>query len=78
MVSGSWPKSSPACGPVTGGQVSLCNCRVTNKSPRRSHRPGLSHIPEDRMHTGLVANMTVCDNLILKEYRRPPLARSDS
>lgn len=27
------------------------------------------------MHTGLIANMTVSDNLILKGYRRPPLAR---
>jgi general nucleoside transport system ATP-binding protein len=61
--------------PVTSGQVSLCSCRVTNRSPRRAIDIGLSHIPEDRMHTGLIANMTVCDNLILKEYRRPPLAR---
>jgi general nucleoside transport system ATP-binding protein len=61
--------------PATSGRISLCNCPVTNKPPRRAIDIGLSHIPEDRMQTGLVANMSVCDNLILKEYRRPPLAR---
>jgi simple sugar transport system ATP-binding protein len=60
---------------ATGGQIHLCDCNVTNRPPRRAIDMGLSHIPEDRMHTGLIANMTVCDNLILKDYRRPPLAR---
>jgi simple sugar transport system ATP-binding protein len=27
------------------------------------------------MHTGLIANMTVSDNLVLKGYRHPPLSR---
>jgi ABC-type uncharacterized transport system ATPase subunit len=61
--------------PVTGGQIHLCDCDLTNRPPRRAVDLGLSHIPEDRMHTGLIANMSVCDNLILKDYRRPPLAR---
>jgi simple sugar transport system ATP-binding protein len=61
--------------PVTGGRIHLCDCNVTNRPPRRAIDLGLSHIPEDRMHTGLIANMSVCDNLILKDYRRPPLAR---
>ncbi len=60
---------------AAGGEITLCDCDVTNRPPRRTIDLGLSHIPEDRMHTGLIANMSVCDNLILKEYRRPPLAR---
>ncbi|MGC9334747.1 MAG: ABC transporter ATP-binding protein, partial [Anaerolineae bacterium] len=60
---------------ATGGRILLCKKDVTNKPPRRAIDLGLSHVPEDRMHTGLIANMSVCDNLILKEYRRPPLAR---
>lgn len=61
--------------PATGGRILLCDQDATNKPPRHAIDLGLSHIPEDRMHTGLIANMTVCDNLILKEYRRPLLSR---
>jgi ABC-type uncharacterized transport system ATPase subunit len=61
--------------PLTAGRIELCERDVTNRPPRRAIDLGLSHIPEDRMHTGLVANMSVCDNLILKGYRRPPLSR---
>jgi ABC-type uncharacterized transport system ATPase subunit len=57
------------------GRIRLGPHDLTNKPPRRAIDLGLSHIPEDRMHTGLIANMTVSDNLILKNYRRPPLVR---
>jgi simple sugar transport system ATP-binding protein len=60
---------------VTGGQIFVGTHKVTNRRPRRAIELGLSHVPEDRMHTGLIANMTVGDNLILKGYRRPPLSR---
>lgn len=60
---------------VSGGQILLDDHDITNHRPRRAIDLGLSHIPEDRMHTGLIANMTVSDNLILKDYRHPPLAR---
>jgi ABC-type uncharacterized transport system ATPase subunit len=61
--------------PVTEGQILLGGRDITNKSPRQAIDLGLSHVPEDRMHTGLIANMTVGDNLILKGYRKPPLSR---
>jgi simple sugar transport system ATP-binding protein len=61
--------------PASNGRVLLRDQDVTNRSPRRVIDLGMSHIPEDRMSTGLIANMTVCDNLILKDYRRPLLSR---
>jgi ABC-type uncharacterized transport system ATPase subunit len=61
--------------PATGGRIFLDGKDVTNQRPRRAIDLGLSHIPEDRMHTGLIANMSVTDNLVLKDYRRPPLSR---
>ncbi len=61
--------------PATSGRVLLRGHDVTNRSPRQAIELGLSHIPEDRMHTGLIANMSVSDNLVLKAYRRPPLSR---
>ncbi len=36
---------------------------------------GVAHIPEDRIHSGTVPSMTVADNLALRGYGRPPLAR---
>jgi ABC-type uncharacterized transport system ATPase subunit len=60
---------------VTAGQILLGDRDITNKTPRRAIDLGLSHVPEDRMHSGLIANMTVRDNLILKGYRYPPLSR---
>ncbi len=60
---------------VTGGQILLGGHDITNKSPRQAIDLGLSHIPEDRTHTGLIGSMGVSDNLILKEYRRRPLSR---
>jgi len=36
---------------------------------------GMSHIPEDRTHVGTAPNLSVTDNLILKAYRLPPIAR---
>jgi simple sugar transport system ATP-binding protein len=62
--------------PATGGRVLLDGQDVANKPPRRSLDLGLSHVPEDRVHVGLIPNMTVADNLILKDYRRPPLSRA--
>jgi ABC-type uncharacterized transport system ATPase subunit len=61
--------------PAAAGRVLLDECEITNKRPRCAIDLGLSHIPEDRMHTGLIANMSVSDNLILKDYRHPPLSR---
>lgn len=61
--------------PVSGGQILLGTENITNRPPRRAIDLGLSHVPEDRMHTGLIANMSVSENLILKDYRRPPLSR---
>ncbi len=60
---------------ATEGQVLLGDRDITNKRPRYAIDLGLSHVPENRMHTGLIANMSVSDNLILKGYRYPPLAR---
>jgi simple sugar transport system ATP-binding protein len=60
---------------VSKGQIRLGPRVISDKGPRRAIDLGLGHIPEDRMHTGLIGNMTVGDNLILKGYRRPPLSK---
>ena len=60
---------------ATGGGVFIAGCDLTNCSPRRVIREQVSHVPEDRLGMGLVPNLAVSDNVILKSYRDPPLAR---
>ncbi len=60
---------------ATGGCVSISECDTTNCSPREVIRQQVSHVPEDRLGMGLVPNLAVSDNIILKGYREPPLAR---
>ena len=57
------------------GCVFIAGCDLTNCSPRRVIREHVSHVPEDRLGMGLVPNLAVSDNVILKSYRDPPLAR---
>ena len=60
---------------ATGGRVRVYGRDTTNCSPRQAIEAGVSHIPGDRTGVGLVPNLPVSDNLALKAYRRPPLAR---
>jgi ABC-type uncharacterized transport system ATPase subunit len=60
---------------ATSGSVCVRSCDVTNCSPRRIISESVSHIPEDRLGMGLIPNLAVSDNVILKGYRRPPLSR---
>ncbi|MGA9349902.1 MAG: ABC transporter ATP-binding protein [Anaerolineae bacterium] len=60
---------------TTEGCVFIAGCNLTNCSPRRVIREQVSHVPEDRLGMGLVPNLAVSDNVILKSYRDPPLAR---
>jgi ABC-type uncharacterized transport system ATPase subunit len=42
---------------------------------RRVIEAGVSHIPEDRTHVGSAPNLSVTDNIIMKGYREPPIAK---
>jgi simple sugar transport system ATP-binding protein len=43
-------------------------------SPREARRLPIGRIPEDRATTGLLPEMSVAENLILRGYDRPPLS----
>lgn len=60
---------------ATRGTVAVNNEVIPNGRVRKSMSAGVSHIPEDRLHTGLVADHSVEDNLILKSYRRAPISK---
>jgi simple sugar transport system ATP-binding protein len=61
--------------PSTEGLLSLNGEDVTNNSPLQFIRKGVAHIPGDRLGVGLAGNLPVSDNLIMKAYRRQPIAR---
>ena len=60
--------------PVSSGKVRVREQDLTNKGPACYIDSGVSHIPGDRLGMGLAGNLPVSDNLIMKAYRRQPLA----
>jgi simple sugar transport system ATP-binding protein len=58
----------------TKGRVLVHGEDVANLSPRAGIDRGMAHIPEDRTHVGSAPNLSITDNVIMKSYRKPPLA----
>lgn len=60
---------------VQKGKVTIDGVNLTNKLPDQYVNAGVGHIPEDRKGVGLMNDLSVIDNSILREYKRPPVAR---
>jgi len=60
---------------ATRGRVVVLGEEVTNRDPRRIADKGVAHIPEERLRMGIVPEMSVAENLILKKHHRPPFCR---
>jgi ABC-type uncharacterized transport system ATPase subunit len=58
----------------TTGHVRLDGTDVTGVGARAMTHLGIAHIPEDRLGEGLVGNLPLVDNAVLKSYDRSPLA----
>ena len=50
---------------INRGKVSVCGVDVTNKAPGEIRAMGLSHVPEDRLSTGVDKAASVADNLLV-------------
>ena len=61
--------------PATGGCIRISDVDLTNCAPCRIIEKHVGHVPEDRLGMGLVPNLAVSDNIIMKEYRQPQLSR---
>ena len=59
----------------TGGCVSILGRSITHCSSRQIIDYKVGHVPEDRLGEGLIPNMAVADNQILKDYRKQSLSR---
>jgi ABC-type uncharacterized transport system ATPase subunit len=57
------------------GQVFINDVEVSNQPVRTGIHAGVGYIPDDRTHVGTAPNLSVTDNVIMKKYRQPPIAR---
>ena len=57
------------------GRVMIEGRDVAGRPARESIAAGVAHVPEDRAGVGSAPNLSLVDNLILRAFRRPPLAR---
>ncbi len=57
------------------GVVKLNGKIISNTPVKNAINKGVAYIPEDRTHVGSAPNLSVTDNVIMKNYRRPPIAR---
>lgn len=57
------------------GQLHLKEKVITHFKPQKFIDEGVAHIPEDRNKMGLIGNMTVKENLILKNTGDPHIAK---
>jgi ABC-type uncharacterized transport system ATPase subunit len=60
--------------PVLGGSIELNGEDITNKSARHIHDKGMTHVPEERIKFGSVANLLLLENSILKQHHTQPFS----
>jgi general nucleoside transport system ATP-binding protein len=60
---------------LTSGEVRVRGKTMNGASPAEFLEAGIGHVPEDRLRSGLAPSMAIADNAVLREYRRPPIAR---
>jgi simple sugar transport system ATP-binding protein len=60
---------------ATKGSVIILGKDVSNQSPKNVADAGVAHIPEKRIRIGIVGDLSVADNLILREYRKTPFSK---
>ncbi|MBF8377892.1 ABC transporter ATP-binding protein [Alicyclobacillus mali] len=57
------------------GEIRLEGRDITHLSPARRTELGIAYVPQDRQLDGLVLSFDLADNLILRDFRRPPFSR---
>ncbi|MCO6451756.1 MAG: ABC transporter ATP-binding protein [Caldilineales bacterium] len=60
---------------ATSGRIELEGRDVTRLSPSQMFDAGLSYIPEERMHDGVIKDFSVSENFILQDHVRAPYSR---
>ena len=55
------------------GSILINGEEVANHQPSKAIKQGVSHIPEDRTGVGSAPNLTITENMIMKNYRDEPI-----
>lgn len=55
------------------GSIKINGQEVRNQPPIKSIKSGVSHVPEDRTKVGSAPNLSITENTIMKNYRKPPI-----
>ncbi len=58
----------------TQGEVHLSGDKISNRDTLYGIEHGMSYVPEDRTHVGSAPNLSVTDNVIMKNYRKSPIS----
>jgi simple sugar transport system ATP-binding protein len=61
--------------PTSEGSIYLEDRDVTGLATSEMLQAGLSYIPEERMHDGVIKNFSVAWNFILQDHIRPPYSK---
>lgn len=56
---------------ISAGQISLLGQDISRSGARERLARGVNMVPEDRMRMGVVPNLTVMENSILRSYHKP-------
>ena len=59
---------------VQSGTILLKGKNITSQTAKQIHHAGIAHIPEERIRYGVVPNMLVTDNAVLKKYDQEPFS----
>ncbi len=58
------------------GEVLLNGDEVSNHTTLFGIEHGMAYVPEDRTHVGSAPNLSITDNVIMKNYRKPPISNN--
>jgi ABC-type uncharacterized transport system ATPase subunit len=58
------------------GSIKINGKEVANHPPKTSIDSGVSHIPEDRTGVGSAPNLTITENMIMKNYAQEPIGKN--
>lgn len=62
--------------PIESGTATLNGQELNKLNPRQIHQIGVGHIPEDRHKHGLILDMALENNIVLKDYHKEPFAKN--
>jgi simple sugar transport system ATP-binding protein len=60
---------------VTNGRIQVMEEDITNKPATAAISQGIAYIPADRNRVGSAPNLTLAENLIMKNYRHSPVSQ---